>query len=83
MNFDLQPTLIGERLELRPLRPDDFDALFEAASDPLIWEVHPEHDRYTLPKFQRYFDGAMESKGAFAIIDQARAASLEVRDIMD
>jgi RimJ/RimL family protein N-acetyltransferase len=37
----------------------------------LIWEQHPESDRYTREVFQRYLDGAMESGGAFAIIDRA------------
>src|SRR5215471_18905582 len=68
--FDLQPTLTGDLIELRPLRPDDFDALFSAASDPLIWEQHPESDRYQRDVFQKYFDGALESKGAFAIIER-------------
>lgn len=70
MPFELQPTLRGDLLELRPLRADDFDALFAAASDPLIWEQHPESDRYTAEKFRRYFDGAMQSGGAFAVIDR-------------
>jgi N-acetyltransferase len=68
--FDLQPTLTGELLELRPLRRADFDALFAAASDPLIWEQHPENDRYTREVFEKYFDGAIESRGAFAIIER-------------
>ena len=71
MPFDLQPTLRGDLLELRPLRAEDFDDLFAAASDPLIWEQHPESDRYTEEKFRRYFDGAMQSGGAFAVIDAA------------
>ncbi len=70
MAFDLQPTLTGDLIELRPLQPNDFDALFSAASDPLIWEQHPENDRYQRDVFQKYFDGALESKGAFAIIDR-------------
>jgi RimJ/RimL family protein N-acetyltransferase len=70
MQFDLQPTLIGKLIELRPLRPVDFDALFAAASDPLIWVQHPENTRYKKEVFQTYFDGAMESKGAFAVIDR-------------
>ena len=70
MEFDLQPTLKGDLFELRPLMREDFDALFAAASDPLIWEQHPESDRYTREVFQRYFDGAIDSKGAFAIIDR-------------
>jgi RimJ/RimL family protein N-acetyltransferase len=70
VKFDLQPTLKGRLLELRPLTRADFDSLFAAASDPLIWEQHPESDRYQRDVFQRYFDGAIESKGAFAIIEQ-------------
>ena len=69
VDFDLQPSLKGELIELRPLRPQDFDALFSAASDPQIWEQHPESDRYQREVFQRFFDGALESKGAFAIIE--------------
>jgi len=70
VDFDLQPTLKGDLIELRPLRPQDFDALFAAASDPQIWEQHPESDRYQREVFQRFFDGALESKGAFAIIER-------------
>ena len=71
MPFELQPTLTGERLELRPLRPDDWNALYAAASDPLLWEQHPESDRYKPDVFRRYFDGALDSGGAFAVIDRA------------
>ena len=70
MDFDLQPTLKGELIELRPLGPQDLDALFSAASDPKIWEQHPEGDRYQREVFQRFFDGALESRGAFAIIER-------------
>ena len=70
MEFNLQPTLTGKLIELRPLLPADFDALFQAASDPLIWEQHPESDRYKKEVFQTYFDGAIESKGAFVVTDR-------------
>ena len=46
MPFELQPTLTGTLLELRPLRDADFDELYAVASDPRIWELHPEPDRY-------------------------------------
>ncbi len=69
MAFDLQPTLRGDLLELRPLQPEDWEALFAAASDPLIWEQHPERERYTEEVFRRFFREAMESGGAFAAID--------------
>ena len=70
MAFDLQPHLTGELLELRPLAPNDWDDLFAVASDPLIWEQHPEPDRYKKNVFRVFFQGALESGGAFAIIDR-------------
>jgi N-acetyltransferase len=70
VEFDLQPTLKGELTEIRPLVREDFDTLFAAASDPLIWEQHPENDRYKKEVFQRFFDEAIDSKGAFAIIER-------------
>ncbi len=69
-DFDLQPTLHGDLIDLRPLRPDDFDSLFAAASDPLIWELHPERNRYKREVFQKFFDSAMESRGALAVIEK-------------
>jgi RimJ/RimL family protein N-acetyltransferase len=69
--FDLQPTLTGRLMELRPLRPDDFDALYAVASDPGIWEQHPVRDRYTQQVFKDFFREALESGGAFAIMDRA------------
>jgi len=69
-DFDLQPTLTGDLIELRPLRLDEFDELYRAARDPLIWEQHPEPMRHEREVFRRYFDSAIESKGAFAVIDR-------------
>jgi len=68
--FELQPRLLGELLELRPLRPDDWDALFAAAADPLIWEQHPASDRYKEDVFRQYFQGALECGGALLAIDR-------------
>src|SRR5579862_2667652 len=68
--FDLQPTLTGNLIELRPLRPDDWDALQAAASDPLIWEQHPSNDRWKAEVFCEFFQKALESGGAFAVIDR-------------
>ena len=69
MVFDLQPHLKGELIELRPLRPDDWDELFTVASDPLIWEQHPESDRYKEEVFKIFFEDALRSGGAFIVID--------------
>jgi N-acetyltransferase len=69
--FDRQPTLAGQLLELRPLRPDDWTALFAIASDPLIWEQHPESDRYKEDVFRQFFADALDSGGALVAIDRA------------
>jgi RimJ/RimL family protein N-acetyltransferase len=67
--FQFQPTLRGRLVTLRPLRADDWDALFSVASDPLIWEQHPHRERYKKEAFRQYFSGAMESGGAFLVLD--------------
>ena len=70
MNFELQPTLTGKLIEVRPLKLEDFDDLFRAASDPLIWELHPDRERYTEAGFRRYFDGGIASGSAFAVVER-------------
>jgi N-acetyltransferase len=69
--FDYQPTLTGQLLALRPLRADDYDALYAAASDPLVWEQHPEPTRYTRPVFSKFFSEALKSGGALTALDTA------------
>ena len=69
MPFDLQPTLEGELVRLRPLRAEDWDDLYAAASDPLIWEQHPCSDRYQEEVFREYFREALDSGGALLIKD--------------
>lgn len=53
--FDAQPTLTGALVELRPLRPDDYDALYMVARDPLIWEQHPIRNRHEDATFRAFF----------------------------
>ena len=67
----MQPTLKGRLLELRPLRPDDWDARYAAASDPLIWEQHPSQDRYQEEVFREFFRQGLESGGALLASDLA------------
>src|SRR3954454_19109446 len=69
MPFDLQPTLKGQLVELRPLRAEDFLALYAAAADPLIWEQHPSSDRYQEPVFRVYFQEALQCGGALLATD--------------
>ena len=72
MAFDLQPNLRGDLIELRPLTLEDWGGLFAVASDPLIWEQHPESDRYKKDVFKIFFSDALASGGAFVIIDQKK-----------
>jgi RimJ/RimL family protein N-acetyltransferase len=67
--FDLQPTLEGELLQLRPLQPADFDALFSVASDPGIWEQHPAKERAQEDGFRTFFQEALDSGGALIAHD--------------
>jgi N-acetyltransferase len=69
MPFELQPTLRGALLELRPLRAEDFAELYAVASDPLIWEQHPSNDRYKMEVFEAFFRDALESRGALLATD--------------
>ena len=68
-SFDRQPLLKGRLLELRPLRPGDYQQLYAVASDPLIWEQHPANDRYKEDVFRAFFGEALESGGALIAID--------------
>ena len=68
---NLQPTLVGDMVLIRPLRTEDWHEMFAAASDPLIWELHPVRDRFTEPVFREYFDGAIASKSGFAFVERA------------
>jgi len=68
--IDLQPVLEGELVRLRPTRAGDWDGMFAAASDPLVWEVHPASDRYKEPVFRRFFDEGLASGGCLTILDR-------------
>jgi N-acetyltransferase len=70
MAFEFQPHLQGDLLELRPLRADDYVALYAVAQDPLIWEQHPCNDRYLDDVFRVFFREAIESGGALLAIDR-------------
>ena len=69
MTFDLQPRIHNDLIRLEPLGGQDFESLYAVASDPLVWEQHPSRDRYKREVFEGYFKGALESGGAFRVID--------------
>ncbi|MDZ4258175.1 MAG: GNAT family N-acetyltransferase [Gemmatimonadales bacterium] len=71
---DLQPTLPGELVTVRPLRADDWTALYQVASDRLIWEQHPASDRYREEVFREFFRVALELRSAFVVLDAQTGA---------
>jgi N-acetyltransferase len=70
MNF--QTPLKSQSLILRPIQVADFDSLHTAASDPLIWEQHPDPERYEREAFRvKFFDPAVASGTAYVVVDSA------------
>jgi N-acetyltransferase len=67
--FDLQPTLVGPLVTLRPLSQGDYDRLFAVASDPLIWEQHPDKTRSQPAGFKVFFQQALDSGGALLVTE--------------
>lgn len=65
------PILQDEIVIARPITHADFEPLYLAASDPLIWEQHPERERHKREVFQKFFDGALESPGAFVVVEKS------------
>ncbi|PZP44745.1 MAG: N-acetyltransferase [Pseudopedobacter saltans] len=70
MSIPLQPILENDSVLVEPLTSEDVDSLYCIASDPAIWAQHPNKDRYKREVFEQFFQGAIESKGAFKIINK-------------
>jgi RimJ/RimL family protein N-acetyltransferase len=68
--MNIQPFLKTDRIWLQPLQACDLDALYAVACDPEIWAQHPNKDRWRKEVFSNFFEGAMQSKGAFKIVDK-------------
>lgn len=76
MHINIQPTLENDKVVLCPLLEQDFEALYEVASDPEIWKQHPNKDRWKREVFKTFFEGAIKSKGAFKIMDKTNGKIL-------
>jgi RimJ/RimL family protein N-acetyltransferase len=75
-SFSIQPVLEVGTIQLRPLQEDDFADLYAVAADARIWEQHPNKDRWQKLVFTTFFEGALQSQGAFKIIDTATGDTL-------
>ena len=74
IDFGFQPTLTGPQVIVRPITFSDWEGMFKAASNPEVWALHPIHDRYTEPAFRNFFNGAVASGSAFAIVNRESGA---------
>jgi RimJ/RimL family protein N-acetyltransferase len=70
-DFDPQPELVSSTLAVRPLRPEDFEGLYAAASHAEVWAGHPAKDRYKRETFQQYFEFLLERGGTVVVLDRA------------
>ena len=68
--INIQPNLENDLVQLKPLLLTDFEDLYFAASDPKVWEQHPNKNRWKRDVFMNFFEGAIQSKGAFKVIDK-------------
>ncbi|MBO9581664.1 MAG: GNAT family N-acetyltransferase [Sphingobium sp.] len=71
---DWQPILVGETVLLRPTMADDWKEMYVAASDPLIWAVHPVRERYKQPLFRENFQTGLAGRMMLTIIERSTGA---------
>ncbi len=69
MDFKIS-ILENDLVKLIPLVESDFDSLYKVASDPLLWEQHPQKNRCEEPIFRIFFNEAIANKMAFKFIDK-------------
>lgn len=70
MNIPFDTIIENEYARLEPLHSEDFEKMFEIASDPAVWEQHPCYDRYKKEVFEEFFQVAIDSKSAYKIFDK-------------
>jgi RimJ/RimL family protein N-acetyltransferase len=67
--INTRAVLQNKIIKLIPLEIDHFEDLYKVASDHKIWEQHPNKNRYQKEVFKNFFEGAIQSKGAYLIVD--------------
>ncbi len=70
MDFTI-PILENDLVSLIPLVDSDFDSLYTIASDPLLWEQHPQKNRCEEPVFRLFFNEAIANQKAYKFLDKS------------
>jgi RimJ/RimL family protein N-acetyltransferase len=69
--FTLKSRLETQNFTLIQTEPTHFDDLYQVAGDPLVWQQHPEQDRWKREKFTVFFNAGMNNDlGCFSIKDK-------------
>lgn len=56
------PILQNDLIKLIPLQETDFEILYDVASDPAIWEQHPNKNRYERDVFKTFLKEQLNLK---------------------
>ena len=62
-------TLSNDLVKLIPLKQDDYNWIYAVASDPEIWEQHPDNTRFTPVGFTKYFKKLLNTDQPYLILD--------------
>ena len=74
MHPPMQSVLSDDLVTLRPMTEADREPLFTVARDPLIWAIHPAHNRWERQVFDPFFAEGLASNGGLTVIDNASGA---------
>ena len=71
VNFKLQ--LENESFSLIQTKTSHFEKLYSVAGNPVIWEQHPENDRWKREKFKIFFNNGIKNIfGLYGIYDKSK-----------
>ena len=69
--IDFKVEFLNGPISLVQTEKSHFDELYLVANNPIIWEQHPENDRWKKEKFRAFFNDAIENElGCFSIFDK-------------
>ena len=66
MNF--KSNFENDSISLLQIKKESFEELYLVASNPVIWEQHPESDRWKKEKFSIFFENGIQNKFGFLLI---------------
>lgn len=61
--------LSNNLVKLIPMIKEDYNWIYAVASDPSIWEQHPDNKRYTPIGFTKYFKKLLDTDIPYIILD--------------